>query len=299
MTRAALILNTRAGTIQARPDIPELVEAALRDAGFDLLVIGEDAAADLPGRLDLALASDATLIIVGGGDGTLRSAAGRLAGTDRTLGILPLGTLNLLARDLGLPLDPVEAARLLGQAAERRIDLGEVNGEVFACQSVLGMPNAVGRHRQAHRRQRSLLSRLRVIAGIVRAMGQPPLRLGMVVAGESRVRRVWARALSVVNNPYESGVGQLFHRPTLDGGTLAIYRPRRFGLFWALLMMLAMALGRWREMREVDILHAPAVTLRSRRKHLRVMNDGEMLMLATPLRYRILPRALRVLAPRA
>ncbi|UFN50398.1 diacylglycerol kinase [Roseomonas sp. OT10] len=297
MTRAVLVLNTRAGTLTGRPELPERIEAILRDSGLDLRVIGEDAAPDMEGRLDLAAADPAELVIVGGGDGTLRGAAQRLAGTGRLLGILPLGTLNLLAKDLGLPLDPEEATQVAAHGITREIDVGEVNGEVFTCQSVLGLPNHIGRHRQLHRRERTIFSRLRLWIALIRAMGHPPLRLALTRPGDPRRRRIWALALSVVNNPYEESLGRLFHRPRLSGGVLAVYRPRRFGLLWAIRMLLAMALGAWRNPAELEILHTPALTLRSRRSHLRVMNDGEMLVLATPLEYRSRPGALRVRVP--
>lgn len=299
MTRAVLVLNTRAGTLNGRPDLPARIEAILRDSGLDLRVIAEEEADGMEGRLDLAAADPAELVVVGGGDGTLRGAAQRLAGTGRTLGILPLGTLNLLAKDLGLPLDPEEAARVAAGGATREIDVGEVNGEVFTCQSVLGLPNHIGRHRQLHRRERTFLSRIRLWVALIRAMGHPPLRLALLSPGDTRRRRVWALALSVVNNPYEEAPGRLFHRPRLDGGVLAVYRPRRFGLLWAVRMLAAMALGAWRNPAELEILHTPELTLRSRRSHLRVMNDGEMLVLETPLLYRSRPKALRVRVPAA
>jgi diacylglycerol kinase family enzyme len=62
-------------------------------------------------------------------------------------------------------------------------------------------------------------------------------------------------------------------------------------------MLLAMALGFWKRLREVEILSGPAFTIHSRRKRLRVLNDGEPSILRTPLHYTLRPRALLVLAP--
>ncbi len=294
--RAVLVLNTRAGTLLRRPELPDLIEDVLRRSGLELRVIGEHEAPDMGARLDLAVADSAELVIVGGGDGTVRTAAARLAGTGRTLAVLPLGTLNLLAKDLNMPLDPAEAAEALARAEPREIDLGEVNGEIFACQSVLGMTNKVGRFREQSRGDRSFLARLKVVVGTIRSMGHPPLRLALVEPGRTRPRRIWARALSVVNNPYAEEVGTMFRRPRLDGGILAVYRPRGFGLLWAARMLAAMALGRWRDPERLEITHLPSLTIRSRRPHLRVSNDGEMLILPTPLEFRVRPRVLRVLS---
>ena len=283
--RAVLLLNTRAGTLLKRPELPGMIEEALRRSGLALRVIGEGEAADLGGRLDLAVADGAELVIVGGGDGTLRSAAARLAGTGRTLGVLPMGTLNLLAKDLNMPRVPAEGAEARGRAAPRRLAQGG------GCP-----PPRRGGGRARPRGDRSLLARIRVVVGTIRSMGHPPLRLALVEPGRPRPRRVWARALSVVNNPYAEEVGSMFRRPRLDGGILAVYRPRGFGLLWTARMLAAMALGRWRDTERLEITHLPSLTIRSRRDHLRVANDGEMLILSTPLEYRVRPRALRVLS---
>ena len=71
------------------------------------------------------------LVVVGGGDGTLGCAAACFADSDTTLGILPLGTRNHLARELGVPLDLPGAARLFVDYPTRAIDLARANGRVF------------------------------------------------------------------------------------------------------------------------------------------------------------------------
>jgi diacylglycerol kinase family enzyme len=304
MTRAVLVMNNRAGTLAGRPELPGQIEDALRESGFDLRIIDEDAAPDMEGRIEAAIVAakdlPVPLVIVGGGDGTVRGAAGRLAGTGIALGILPLGTLNILARDLGMPLDPLEAARALPSAETKRIDIGEVNGEVFTCQAVLGLPNRFARLRQANRRTPGIAARMRTILGMLRAFGRPPLSLNLVWSekpGAAPARRhVRALALSVVNNPYEDALGSFFHRPRLDTGLLAVHRPKRFGLFWSLVMLVAMGLGLWRRTEEVEHFLTPELTIESRRPGLRVPTDGEVRLLPTPLRFRLHPRALHVLA---
>jgi diacylglycerol kinase family enzyme len=298
MTRAVLVMNNRAGTLAGRPELPALVVAALRDSGFDLTVIGDDAASSMGGRVEAALATDAPVVIVGGGDGTIRGVAARLADTGRVLGILPLGTLNLLARDLGFPLDPLEAAHALGRSAPRAIDMGEVNGSIFLCQSVIGVPNAINRHRERYRGDKSWRALFRlVVAGIRALLRHRPHRLMINAPGWEKPWRIWTRALSVVNNSYEEGTGLMFHRPRLDSGSLYLYVTRTFSIGWSAKMLLAMALGFWKRLREVEILSGPAFTIHSRRKRLRVLNDGEPSILRTPLRYTLRPRALLVLAP--
>jgi diacylglycerol kinase family enzyme len=213
------------------------------------------------------------------------------------LAILPLGTLNLLARDLGVPMEPEEAAAALAHADFRQIDIGLVNGEVFLCQSVIGLPNRMGLHRERVRGKDGLAARWRVVVAFARALlRHPPMRLGLKPEGRS-LRRVWTRAVSVVNNAYDEAPGHLFHRPRLDAGVLTWLVARDFDLWWAAKLLAAMALGHWRQRPGLISGEAASLDIHSRRSHLRVMNDGEAMLLETPLRYSIRPRALRVLAP--
>ncbi|RKK04024.1 diacylglycerol kinase [Pseudoroseomonas wenyumeiae] len=295
--RAALLLNPRAGTLLARPELLAEIPAALRAAGLEVLEIGEDAGPDLEARLEAALALRPEVVVVGGGDGSIRTAAARLAGGPVALAILPLGTLNLLARDMGVPLEPGEAAAALGQATLRQIDIGLVNGEVFLCQSVIGLPNRVGLHRERVRGRDGLAARWRVALGFLRALWRhPPMRLGLRPDGQP-MRRVWTGAVSVVNNAYDEAPGHFFHRPRLDAGVLTWLVARDFDLWWAAKLIASMALGRWRGGAGLIAGEAASLDIFSRRSHLRVMNDGEAMLLRTPLRYSIRPRALRVLAP--
>ncbi|WP_426956675.1 diacylglycerol/lipid kinase family protein [Muricoccus radiodurans] len=296
-TRAVLVMNTRARTLLGRPELAGEVVAALAQAGF-LLSVVDDPTMSFPERIEAAIADPAELLICGGGDGTIRTLAARLAGTGRVLGVLPLGTLNLVARDLGLPLDPVEAALALGTAAPRRIDVAEVNGQVFLCQSVIGVPNAIGRHRERHRGKGFFRALVRVAVAAARALWRRrALRLAVTSPGWRRPWRVWTRALSVVSNDYEEAPGRFFSRPKLDGGVLTLYVSRRFSVIWSLKMLARMAIGSWKRSPDIAMISATAFTILSQRRRLRVMNDGEAAVLMTPLRYTIRPGALTVLAP--
>lgn len=86
-----------------------------------------------------ALSNGARAIVAGGGDGTIAAIASQLAGTKLALGVLPLGTLNHFAKDLGIPLKPEEAARNVCEGRVVRVDVGEVNGRVFINNSGLGL----------------------------------------------------------------------------------------------------------------------------------------------------------------
>jgi diacylglycerol kinase family enzyme len=260
-------------------------------------VLVPDHADGLLARLDDALSHGADAVVVGGGDGTIAAAASRLVDTPTALGILPLGTMNILARDLGIPLVLEAAIEALAHGSIRAIDAGEVNGHVFLCNSIIGSPSWLGRHRERHRGRASLRTRLAFLLAALRAEWRHrPMRLSVALDGRQTVR-LWTRAVAVASNRYAEGFGLMMTRPRLDGGHLTLYVARRYGLWWWVRAALGMLLGTWRGSRLVHERDAREVVIGSPRTALRVMNDGEALLLTPPLTYRIRPGALRVIAP--
>lgn len=294
--RVAVVLNRSAGSLLGRHAAEAEVARHLADAGLDAVLV-PDHPDGLAARLDQALAQGAEAVVVGGGDGTIAAAAARLKNTGIALGILPLGTMNLLARDLGIPLELDAAAEALAHGAVRAIDVAEVNGHVFLCNSVIGSPSWLGRHRERHRGRASLRTRLAFALAALRAEWRHrPMRLS-VALDEGRPVRLWTRAVAVASNRYDEGFGLVMTRSRLDAGHLTLYVARRYGLWWWLRAAVGMFLGTWRGARLVHERAARQVTIASPRTALRVMNDGEARLLAPPLAYRIHPRALRLIAP--
>lgn len=295
--RVAVVLNTSAGSLLGRHEAEAEVARHLEAAGLDAVLI-PDHPEGLLARLDDAIAHGADAVVVGGGDGTIAAAAGKLMGGTAALGILPLGTMNMLAKDLGIPLQLDAAAAALAHGAIRAIDVAEVNGEVFLCNSVIGSPSWLGRHRERHRGKASLRTRLAfALAALRAAWRHRPMRLSVQI-DDRRPVRLWTRALSVANNAYAEGFGLVMARPRLDAGHLTLYVARRYGLWWWARLVFGMFLGAWRGARLVHERQARQVTIRSPRTALRVMSDGEARIIASPLTYRIHPGALRVIVPR-
>ncbi|HEV7267474.1 MAG TPA: diacylglycerol kinase family protein [Falsiroseomonas sp.] len=296
--RIAVVLNTSAGSLLGRHEAEAEVARHLADAGLEAILV-PDHPDGLCARLDDAIARGADAVVVGGGDGTIAAAAARLVDTPTALGILPLGTMNMLARDLGIPLELAAAAEALAHGAIRAIDAAEVNGHVFLCSSVIGSPSWLGRHRERHRGKASLRNRLAFALAALRAEWRhPPMRLSVALDGRNPVR-LWTRALAVASNRYAEGFGLVMARTSLDAGQLTLYVARRYGLWWWVRAAVGMFLGSWRGGRLVHERAAREVTIASPRTALRVMNDGEALLLNPPLTYRIRPAALRVIAPPA
>jgi diacylglycerol kinase family enzyme len=301
--RVALVLNGAAGALLGRT--PEATAARLGqilvEAGAEARVAVAEGPA-LCRALDAAIASDAEAILVGGGDGTIIAAAERLlpesrGGAGRPLGILPMGTANLLARDLGIPLSPEAALPALLAGATRRIDVALVNDRVFLNSSLPGIAPRMVLQRERMRHSRGLLKWLRLVRFFFRGFDRGP-RLHAVLQADGQPVRLVTRTLAVTNNPLAEGFAAIHTRTALDGGMLGVYAARidrRLDL-WRLIARLVA--GTWQHDRATAALAARRVDVISRRPRLWVANDGENHLLATPLRYRILPRALTVLVPR-
>jgi diacylglycerol kinase (ATP) len=130
--RAVLIVNPAAGQRHAEEgDLAECVRL-LTAAGFE--IDRRDTGPEGPTSADLAksaLAEGFRVVLVAGGDGTVAPAASALLGSEATLGILPFGSFMNIANGLGIPLKPIDAARVIAERRVKRSDVGEVAGKMF------------------------------------------------------------------------------------------------------------------------------------------------------------------------
>jgi diacylglycerol kinase family enzyme len=292
--RYAVVFNGRAGTA-AGVSTEALVEMAReRGLSFTLDDRGDE---PLNLRMQQAVASDADVVIAAGGDGTVTAAAEALRGTDKALAILPLGTANLLAHDLGLPLTVDAWLDALPTMVARQIDAGEVNGQLFLHKVVIGTVLETAVAREEIRDRTDPGATVEFVASFVKRLSYAG-RFAVEIAPKGGERRVEiVEALAVANNDYDEGIGRFFSRQRLDRGVLTLYVLHHLRLFHALRLAAEMLLGSWRGDRAIDIQHVEAVTIRTRRRVIKAMVDGEVQTQPTPLNFRILPQAITVLAP--
>ena len=242
-----------------------------------------------------AIASKVDMIVACGGDGTVGAVASVVAGTSATFGVLPTGTLNHFARDLGIPLNIKKAAEVFTSGRIRYIDVGEVNGLRFVNNSSLGLYPSIVRYREAREKigHGRLLAFAAACALVFRRFRFLRLRLEI----DGKVFRRRTPFLFVGNNRYEmEGLG-LGRRSHLDEGKLALYLSDRTGRIGLLKIAIAALLHRLRLNRDFVIIPAQNAVVLTRRKHIRVALDGEVVNLHPPLRYSIRPGLLKVIAP--
>lgn len=297
--KTAIILNRSAGTLAGRPidDTVAAIRQAFEKHGAEVELTATEPAA-CRDEIRRAIDSDAELVVVGGGDGTIHTAANLLLPTGKAMGILPLGTLNLLARDLQTPLDLDAAFHALAEGEMRAIDVAEVNGELFLNSSVLGFYPNVVQEREEKRKQHRLLKWPAMGVALARTLYRFPLLDVRIDWGEGP-RRVRTPVLVVSNNPYDGEAGSmLLRRNTLDSGKLGVYVARHRDAWGLMRLMGRSVMGTWQHDEELETLTATQLTVHSRRRRLKMVNDGEVRQLEPPLHYRIRHKALRVLAPR-
>jgi diacylglycerol kinase family enzyme len=289
--RLSLVLNPKAGAMLAAGQTPDL--ATLLEAQGAIARTIPDGT--LPERLRQAM-DEADAVIVAGGDGTVACAAAALGGTGIPLGILPAGTMNLLAKDLRLPIAGLnQAADIILAGQTRDIDIGMAGGQVFLCACMMGAPARMGRHRERARLSKSWRQWLRIGRAAAKIMMRPrSLRLTLTVDGTAT--RVKTSSLTITLNPMEDVHGRLFARTHLDGGKLCAYIVKRPGVTALLRVFVRLALGRPTDP-ALLVLEGTRIDIDSASAALRVLVDGEERLLRTPLTFTVRPGALRVFAP--
>jgi diacylglycerol kinase family enzyme len=259
-----LIVNPRSGDESLGAE--ELRDAAReRDVTVHVLADGDD----LPA---LARNAGADVLGMAGGDGSLAAVADVAIEQDVPLVVVPFGTRNHFARDLGLDRNDPLAALAAFDGAERRVDVGRVGDRLFLNNVSLGIYARLVHRREHHRRRRQALARMRAVALTLRERR----RLQRFTIDGDTVR---ARLVLVSNNAYARDLLSLGERERLDEGQLHLYVPHGYRrITWDERVCTELEIG-------------------SPLPRIRAAIDGEPVEIETPLEFRIEPLALRVLVP--
>ena len=286
-----MLVNANAGSV----DDAVLDETDRAAALFGAEVIRCGSGDELKQRAQQAVESRATTVMAAGGDGTINTVASVLAGTSVTLGVLPVGTLTHVSKDLGIPRRIGDAMQLLSSGRVLEVDVGEVNGRLFINNSGLGLYPDMVHHREAQQR-RGFSKWMAAFVASVRALARYRLlRLRVLVNDKQLARRT--PLVFVGNNTYRLDLGVEPKRTSLTDGQLCLYIPHARHRVQLLLFTIRALFGKPRGGAGLDMILTEGFTIESRYRHLRVSIDGEVDVMTTPLEYRIRPRTLRVLVP--
>ena len=294
--KVRVIVNRSGGTLNGQEDEEARIVAAFEAAGVEADVRMTDSADIYEALKEAAAAPGLDAVVAGGGDGTLSCAAGHLADTGRAFGILPLGTLNHLARDTGIPASLEEAAAVIAAGHIREIDVAEVNGRIFVNNSSVGLYPDMVVLREQEQEKKGRSKRLAMLSASLRSLRHfRRHRLWISAPGlETPVR---TPLLFVGNNRYQVNLLGLGKRERLDEGELCLYAIRarsRLGLFWA---GIRGVFGRLDQQRDFITAYVTEAEIGADRPTLTLSADGETVRMETPLRYRLRPKALRLIVP--
>ena len=251
---------------------------------------------DLPRETEQAIAAGFETIVAAGGDGTISAVASRVAGTDRQLGVLPLGTFNYFARSLDLPETLEEAVQVLQDGRAIALHVGEVNGRVFLNNASLGLYPAILERRESIYRRWGR-SRLAAYWSVLVALlsFRSPLRLKVTVDGN--VRRLRTPFVFVASNAYQLEVFGLEGAEEVRAGRFALMVAPDRGRIGLLLYALRLAFGTIEARRDFELFFGSEILVEDRLPRRLVARDGEREVMASPFRFRMRPEALTVLVP--
>ncbi len=291
-----VIVNAGSGSVRSakiKQDLPEIFRSFGVKAHVHLARSGGETERLARG----AVKADGEIVVAAGGDGTISAVAAEVYKAGKTLGVLPLGTLNNFSKDLGIPQDVNEAIRVIAENTTTSIDLAEVNGRIFINNSSIGLYPRIVRKRE--QQQRLGYGKWRAAAWAAFRMFRlsPFLRVRIELDGRTFVRKT--PFVFVGNNEYDIDMYNIGRRVSMDGGKLSVYFIRRSGRWGVVLLLWHTFTGRLRQWRDFEEVMTDSVLIQTRRKHLPVAFDGEVEIMQTPLEFRILPNALKVIVPGA
>jgi diacylglycerol kinase family enzyme len=291
-----VVVNRGGGAASRAGDaLVDQIEAAFTAAGLTAEVHAVDGPDLIPTITRLA-ASGA--VAIGGGDGTQGCAADILAKAGATHGVLPLGTRNNLARQLGIPLDLDGAVKVIAAGQKHTIDLCDVNGHCFINNASIGLyPKMVEiREGVQERGLPKWVAKIPAAWSVLRNLTHRRYRLILDDAAQPVVTPL----LFVGNNVYSLDAGKVGTRDAMDDGKLSVFavaKSTRWGLVGFAIRTLRGRSNPDRDFAAIGICETLVVN--ARRHHISVALDGEVMKLATPLKFSVRPHALSVFVPDA
>lgn len=289
--KKVLFVNEKAGRARKGKELNNLLAEARKQPDLEVHIIenGES----LPWLVKNYLRQGVKIFGVAGGDGTVNSVASCLVNTDIPLVVVPFGTLNHFARDIGVPANPVEAIRLFDEAepTEIRIDVGEVNGLYFLNNSSIGIyPRLVKQREKYEARLGKIVAYL--LAGWNVFRHPHLLNVKFEVNGKKQDLKVGLLFFS--NNQINMTPLQAGQRARLNDQIFDVFLVKAatfFDLFRVAASFLRNKLGQSPLVAQVEVCEA---TVYTSRHHVPVAFDGETCSLTSPLEYKIHPAALVV-----
>lgn len=292
--RGTLFFNPSSGAKLSEED-GQALKAAAQAAGLDVIELKEGV--DVPKVMKKGMAGGQRLFVAAGGDGTVNCVAQILVEhPEAELAVVPVGTYNHFARDLGIPLDWKEALDVALEGEARRVDAVKINDQFFVNNISIGLYPEMVAHREKRGRDYPRW-KARLFAIYKTLQRFPHVTLKIETNHHQEVLRT--HVFMVSNNPYElERVGIEAGRSSLTEGRLSVYWLAHTSRWQLTKMVARYAAGRVRTIPGFRSFRTLRMRVRSSRSGLDVGIDGEVFPLATPLSVTAVPQSLLVRVPR-
>lgn len=292
--QALLIVNARAG-LGLWPGAQPAAER-LTAAGWQVDLVQTEYAGHATELARAAVQQGYHTVVGCGGDGTLSEIVQALAGSTVALGIIPTGTANVLAREVGIPLEPTRAAEVLLTGRVRPIDIGRAGERAFVLMAGIGLDADVIREVQAVPRppHRLLKAPLLFLGAVRRFFSHPGVLMHVTMDGREERGRMLMAVISNVRG--YGGLLQIADEASFEDGRLDVVLFRHVPLPARIANFISLVLHRHKHQPGVTYHHAGRVHVWTPQP-VAVQADGDLIG-TTPLTFVSEPRALRVVLPR-
>lgn len=253
-----------------------------------------------PDKIHKALQSheDKTHILVGGGDGTIMTAANIFKEKKRPFGVLPLGTMNCLIKDMNLSCNLVEVVKGYKNHEERFIDVGYLNDNMFLCNAMIGITSDLAKEREERRHENNPAKWVEFAKKSFDTLtGDKEYNFTLKYEGETE--RQNTKAVIISNNPYQMGPtpGNIFKKKSLGDGKLGVYLVNPQGTIDSIQLLFSLALGSWPNDKSIEYFETQNLDILTKVPEIPVILDGELRNFKTPLKFRCEPASLHLLVP--
>lgn len=288
-----MFFNPSSGVKTSQAELSALEQAA-NDAGLEVVHVTRNL--DCASLIRDRMREGMRLFVAAGGDGTINSVIQPLVHTDAILGVIPVGTYNHFAKDLGIPLSWREALEIVVSGATTPIDTARINERFFVNNISMGLyPELVARREEKGRDYPRWKARLYAAFGTLQKFPH----VAVTLDSEHHQEVIRTHVLMISNNSYDlSRLGIEAPRLALEEGRLSVYwlaHMPRLALTRFVAHYLA---GRVREAPGFRSFRTSRIKVDSSKQHLRIGIDGEVVTMATPLVITIAPQSLSVRVPR-
>jgi YegS/Rv2252/BmrU family lipid kinase len=302
--RAMVIYNAAAGQRDFHAAV-QLAAAYLRDLGWDVLVRATERRNDATLFARQAAEAGLDVVFTAGGDGTINETINGLAYSQVALGVIPVGTANVWAQEIGLPLpfvlgtDPgplLDGARLLSEGVIRTMDLGKAGDRYFMLYASVGFDADIVRSMETQTDLKAQLGGWAYyLAGAAAAWRFRGINASLRINGKRIRRHIWA--VMAANTQLYGGVMRIAADAYADDGMLDIVVVEGHGPLATLRHYAGFILrGLWADP-QVEVYRSDSVEIQTR-DPMPIQLDGDLAG-TTPVTFSIAPQALRVLVPRS